>query len=421
MSNPTLSELTRRLEDGVRGGAFPAAQACVIYRGELVHSSAHGADHRGRPATEASLFDVASVTKLAATTLATAVLISRGDLALSTRAAALLPQFTGGGKETVTIRELLAHASGLAAWEPFFVLVESRLDSGVSGGNLSGERVPPDPLPKTFHVKNNGGHTEHGAVIGPRERAIVKAAALRSELTAARGERVYSDLGFMVLGFALESASGVSLDSFCHHEIFAPLGLERTGYIPLGRSGRLPRDAHILPTGLTRPREPAPGQEAVYAVPAQEPRAVPGEVDDDNAYTLGGVAGHAGLFSRAEDLARLGRAIIEELNGAGRLGIGETLAELARPDTETKGALRGLGFDIPAGEGSMAGELLGRAGPKGAIGHLGFTGCSLWIDLDRELVVALLTNRVFPTRRNIAGIRAFRPAFHDAVVHAAGG
>ncbi len=132
-------------------------------------------------------------------------------------------------------------------------------------------------------------------------------------------------------------------------------------------------------------------------------------MDDDNAYALGGCAGHAGLFSTAHDVALGGWRILEEIEGADAIGASVVLADFVRPP-------RAMGFDVPTGPVPSCGPRFGQGGPRGAIGHLGFTGCSLWIDLDRRLSVALLTNRVFPTRQNVDGIKALRPAFHEAVL-----
>jgi CubicO group peptidase (beta-lactamase class C family) len=386
------------LDEAQRSGAFQAGQCCVISRGSVVGSSAHGVDHLGQRLSSTSLFDVASVTKMAATTLATAALIARGELGLETRVSQILPRFTGGSKADVTVRELLAHGSGLPAWEPYFMRCLSE---------ESARSIYP------------GWDRRERDFVASRE--LIVDALMMTDLTDRRGQRVYSDLGFMVLGLILEAVSGQRLARLCRELVFEPLGLARTGFFELDRSDPepwCPAGAQIVPTGLTRPREPAPGQEALYSVHDQPRLVATGEVDDDNAFAMGGVAGHAGLFSTAEELASLGWAIFEEIGGATRLGAGEVLRRFARPDLTTKGARRGLGFDIPAGEGSLAGSLLGQAGPLGGIGHLGFTGCSLWIDLDRELVIALLTNRVYPTRGNVEPLRVLRPAFHDEVIRA---
>jgi len=156
----------------------------------------------------------------------------------------------------------------------------------------------------------------------------------------------------------------------------------------------------------------------LYGVHSQTRALRPGEVDDDNAYAMAGVAGHAGVFSTANDIAQFGWKLFEEIEGSRALGDPAVFQALATLDHDTSGPERTLGFDRPTGEASSAGTQLGGLGPRGAIGHLGFTGASLWIDLDRKLSIALLTNRVFPTRRNAEGIRALRPRFHDAVLNA---
>jgi CubicO group peptidase (beta-lactamase class C family) len=375
------------LEEAVRAGVFPAAQACVVAGGREVHASAHGADPSGREVTLETVFDVASVTKAVATTSAAAVLVARGAVRLEDPVARYVPAFAARGKDAVTVRELLAHASGLAAWDTLFLRA---MNDPVAGALYRGERA-----------------------LFERGRELVLDAVMNAPLAGPPGHRVYSDLGFIALGAVLEAAGGARLDRLARDLVFAPLGLGATRFHDL--SEPLPAD-HAVATGTTRPREPAPGQEALYAVPPQPPRLDPGEVDDDNAWAMGGVAGHAGLFSTARDVARAGWLLLEEMEGAARLGAGPVLADFVRPDLATRGSVRGLGFDIPAAEGSLAGALLGKGGPRGAFGHMGFTGCSLWVDLDRRLSIALLSNRVYPTRRNVEPMRAFRPRFHDTAL-----
>jgi len=156
-----------------------------------------------------------------------------------------------------------------------------------------------------------------------------------------------------------------------------------------------------------RPRPPAPGQEGLWEIAAQA--SAKGEVDDDNAWALDGVSGHAGLFATAADVASFGQAVLE-----GRVGRSDRFGRDSTP-----ASTRARGFDTPSAAGASCGPRFGRAGPRGAIGHTGFTGTSLWIDLDRALVVALLTNRVALGRANMK-IREFRPRFHDAVLDALG-
>ena len=184
-----------------------------------------------------------------------------------------------------------------------------------------------------------------------------------------------------------------------------------------GQDGRDPcagRWEALPPTGSVRPRPPAPGQENRWESLGSEPSR-PGEVDDDNAWVMDGVSGHAGLFGTATEVARFGQRVLEELAGAGRLA---PAALWERAVTPAQGSSRGFGFDTPSGEASSAGSLLGRT-PPGAFGHLGYTGTSLWVDRARGLSVALLTNRTALGRDNLR-IQEFRPAFHDAVLRELG-
>jgi len=396
--NPVLPEVPTLLDRAVAERVAPAVQACVIRDGAVVHATAHGTLPDGAPVTNDVRFDVASVSKLVTTVLA-AVLAQRRVLDLDAPVCEALPEFTG--KDAVTARHLLAHTSGLAAWQPLFARCVA--------DPVAGALFPPAGLE---------GARRTAAV--ERSRALVLDAVLSAPLAGRTGERVYSDLGFIALGRLLETVGEASLADLSERLVLAPLGLLRTGYVDLSAPDATARleGERFVPTGGTRPREPAPGQEGRFEIPPQAPGLDPGQVDDDNAYALGGIAGHAGVFSTARDLARLGQGILEELEGASRLGAAATLDAFARPSPSLAGPARGLGFDLPAPAGSSAGAKLGKAGPRGAIGHLGFTGCSLWIDLDRRISAALLTNRVFHGRRNVDGIQRLRPAFHDRVIDA---
>ena len=232
------------------------------------------------------------------------------------------------------------------------------------------------------------------------------------------GRRVYSDLGFLALGALLEAVTRQRLDRFCDGHLHRG-GARELGFVDLREGTGWLADRHVLPTGRTRPRAPAPGQERLDAVPDQRPRPDAGRVDDDNAYAMGGIAGHAGVFGTARGVARFGMALLDELAGEARLGIGpDALRAFTAIDAAALGPPRALGFDVPTGPASTAGGL--GDGPRGAIGHLGFTGCSLWLDLDRRLSVALLTNRTLEGRDRVDGIRALRPAVHAAIREALG-
>jgi CubicO group peptidase (beta-lactamase class C family) len=349
----TPRELLRR---GVAENVFPLARLEVFHRGQHVLSEG--------PAGPETLFDLASVTKVMSTT---ALVLDQG-LPLDAPVHRFLPNV----RVEATLDDLLFHRSGLPAFLPFFDAVLRELPELFEG---------PQPQLRA-HV---------------REAVLARVAATEPS-TRIGQQAVYSDLGFILLGAVLEAASGTALDALFTERIAKPLGLT-AGYRRLSAGLPLPRTVAI--TGSTRPREPAPGQEGMWSVPSRPTQFA--QVDDDNAWCLDGVSGHAGLFGTALDVARFGQSVLTSGRRWSRDG--------------TPGSTRARGFDTPSDEGASCGPRFGRQGPLGAIGHLGFTGTSLWIDLDRELVVALLTNRVALGRANLR-IRDFRPRLHEAVLDA---
>ncbi len=353
-----MTHLDALLADAVDQGVFPQARAEVLFQGRRVYS--------GGNAPEAAVFDVASLTKVVCTTALCLELELFGPVRRWLPTAAV-------DCDTV---DLLFHRSGLPAFLPYF---EAEVNAHPE---LFDAACPPS--------------------VREAVRRSVLARALATPPEAAPGARaVYSDVGFILLGAALEAASGRPLDALFTERLAAPLGLT-AGFRRLSRG--LPLPEALVDTRGTRPREPAPGQEGLWHVTPRPGR--PGEVDDDNAWCLDGVSGHAGLFATARDVATFGQAVLDE--------------RLRPPipwrcDAATPGSTRALGFDTPGLDAPSCGRRFGAQGPRGAIGHLGFTGTSLWIDLDRQLVVALLTNRVAFGRANLK-LRDFRPRFHDAVL-----
>lgn len=382
--SPAVASLAALLEEGVREGVSPAFAAAVFHRGEPVHLSAAGA------CSVETWFDLASLTKPLATGLCTLRLAELGKLKLEATVASWLPRFGRSGKGDVEIQDLLDHTAGLPAWRPYFAQV----------------MADPEGAP-IFR-----GQGTRAAFARARER-IAAAVDGEAQVAPRRSATLYSDVGFLALGHLLELAGGAPLDELFRSEVAGRLGVRDVAFF------RLPREAKarlaIAPTGTSRPREPAPGQEAeLDGLPRSEVGERAGEVDDDNAFACGGVAGHAGLFGTVRAVAALGRAFLEETGGAGKLA---STALAHRFATPRPGSTRCLAWDRPE-EGGSLGTRLGR-GPLGAVGHLGFTGCSLWIDLDHALVVALLGNRTRLGRAN-QKIRAFRPRFHDSVAEALG-
>lgn len=362
-----MGKLDALLEQGEKSGVFPLARACVVVRGHPVW--------QGGNTPAQTVFDLASVTKVMATTAIALDLYGRGRLELRAPLKTWFPSARAGH---VTLEDLLFHRAGLPAFLPFFAPVMQQLP----------QLFEPD-CPSELQAT-------------ARERLVTQ--VLETPPIRGVGEAaVYSDLGFILLGEVLAAAAGQPLDALFAAHVARPLGLSAQFH---RLSAPSPMPHSLAPTGNTRPREPAIGQEGMWSVPARPTR--PGEVDDDNAWCLDGVSGHAGLFANAQDVARFGQAVLE----------GQFIPNTAwAADAKTPGSTRALGFDTPSAEAASAGPRFGRRGPRGAIGHLGFTGTSLWIDLDRQLVVALCTNRVALGRANIA-IREFRSRFHDAVLDA---
>jgi CubicO group peptidase (beta-lactamase class C family) len=223
----------------------------------------------------------------------------------------------------------------------------------------------------------------------------------REKPEAAAGARtVYSDPGFILLGAAIEEVSGMTLDRYCHDKIYKPFGLRSTSYVDLSllRTRRLEPIADMI-----APTERCPWRKRVLC----------GEVHDDNAYAMGGVAGHAGLFSSVRDVDRMATVLRECHEGQSVFLPASVVREFWRRDATIGSSTWALGWDTPAPRDSLAGSELSR----NSVGHVGFTGTSLWIDLDRGLHIIVLSNRVHPTRDNDK-IREFRPLLHDLVVRA---
>ncbi len=330
---------------------FPAASVAVTLNGKLVCLKAAGRftyDAESPEVTPASIFDLASLTKVVATTSMAMVLYERGLLDLEMPVAAIVPQFKTGDpqRERITIRMLLAHSSGLPAYEKLFLRAKGR------------------------------------------EKMI--AAACSTPLAAEPGVRAeYSDIGFIVLALALERIAGETLDCFSRKEIFGPSGMVHTGFNPPASWRSM-----IPPTQDDR---------------TFRHRLIQGEVQDKNASALGGVAGHAGLFSPAEDLATFANVM---LRGGRPIFRSETVALFTHRQASPASTSRALGWDTPSSP-SQSGKYFSAA----SFGHLGYTGTSLWIDPERKLLIALLTNRTWPDCKNDA-IKQFRPKFHDAIVEA---
>jgi serine-type D-Ala-D-Ala carboxypeptidase len=339
------------IRKGIAKTAFPAASIAVTYRGRLVSLKAFGLftyEPSSHAVIVATVFDLASVSKVVATTTMAMILYERGLIDLETPVVSIVPEFGGSDvrRGEITVRMLLAHSSGLPAYEKLFLKAKTR-----------------DEL---------------------------LAAAFATPLATDPGAQAeYSDIGFIILAVALERVADESLDGFCQREIFGRLGMTRTAYNP---------------PAAWRPAIPPTADDQTF-----RKRTIQGEVQDENASVLCGVAGHAGLFGTAEDLATFAHVLLQ---GGRPLVRPETLAIFTRREAAPPGTSRALGWDTPSSP-SQSGKYFSAR----SFGHLGYTGTSLWIDSERQLSITLLTNRTWPDCENKA-IKDVRPAFHDAVVEA---
>jgi serine-type D-Ala-D-Ala carboxypeptidase len=377
------------IERGIAEGAFPAAVALVLQRGETVFHRAFGT----APGGEATIFDLASLTKVVACLPAILILLEEGALSLDESVAHFIPEFAAthaaDERRAISLRHLLTHTSGLPAWLPLY-------------------------------------HDCRTA-----EATVARICA--TPLETAPGTRVsYSDLGFILLGEIVRRVSGLPIDRFAQEHIFTPLGMGDTTYRP---SPAL--HDRIAPTEQGERYEAAMAAAHGARHPQERTGVIQGVVHDGNAhYALAGSSGHAGLFATAADLGRYAeRWLNDGTLDTARLLAPATIAAATRDQTAALNLARGLGWAAfesdpigrrarwLAGGGDPAltvgggptsgGELLG----AGAYGHTGFTGTSLWLVPDRHLAIILLTNRVHPDAANL-GIARIRARFHNAVMGA---
>lgn len=362
-------------QDAVTQGVFPGAVVLVSKDREVVYEKAFGyrslMPHKS-PMDLETIFDLASLTKPLATTVAVMILVNEKKLRLDDKLTRIIPMFGVFGKNLTTFRQLLSHSSGLVAWKPFF---EDIIKSERAGRiNFVASRAAKNYVLEQIH----------------REKP----------LAAPGSQCLYSDLGFMLLSETVEVITNNTLDRFCQERLFKPFGLRATGFVDLTqlRTRRLhPVEEMIAPT------ENCPWRKKILC----------GEVHDDNAYAMGGVVGHAGLFSSARDIHTFLLRIDRCLSGEDHYLPQALVQEFLTKDESVSGSTFALGWDTPSPAGSSSGSLFS---PR-SVGHLGFTGCSIWWDLEKNCHVILLTNRVHPSRKN-EKIKDFRPQIHDLIMKA---
>lgn len=369
----SFQRVEQEMYEAVRRGVFPGAVLLVRAAERVFYLRAFG-DRQIEPTRAAmdedTIFDLSSLTKALATTTAVMLLVRDGKLRLDDRVTRFLHNFGVHGKTHVTLRHLLAHTSGLPAWRPYFKDI--------------------------LQIEKRGEKINFLGSSGAKEYVYQQVGRERPEAPA--GTRaVYSDLGFIVLGELVELASGTTLDRFCQEHIVRPLGLRATSFIDLG---------------LVRARRVVPVHDMIAATERcpWRKRVLCGEVHDDNAYAMGGVAGHAGLFASARDIDTLLCRLRACWNGRDGFLPAALVREFWTRDRAVADSTWALGWDTPSPGASSAGTRFS----ADTIGHLGFTGTSIWMDLARDRHVILLSNRVHPTRDN-ERIKEFRPVIHDLV------
>lgn len=304
-----------------------------------------------------TLFDLASVSKVFATALLAAVLVEKGWLSWDLSVRSVLPEYR---HSEVRVSHLLSHTAGYVAWVPYWEKLR--------------ERFAPLALDE---------------VSIEERQAAMRQLIFAQDLQALPGDTVlYSDPSFIVLGYVLEKITQAPLDEAVARYVWEPMGIQGASYRRTNHSAQDGVDLRAAATEL------CPWRKSV----------VQGQVHDDNCWAMGGYAGHAGSFASIQDVMQFCSALFQGFLSP------PILRAMWTPVSQPPGCQRTLGWDMPSPQGSSSGSLFSRH----SIGHLGFTGTSLWIDPDSKLAVALLSNRVHPHRENIQ-IKSFRPRFHDAV------
>ena len=360
-----LCRINDLLENGVKEGVYPGAVLLVAQKSEIVFLQEIGQlalIARSAPMRMNTIFDLASLTKPLATTLALMKLVDDGKIGLDQPLSEIVKKSHLMDKKELTSRQMLSHSAGFADWKPFYLeLVKYRLEE---------------------------------------RKRVLRDWIVKEPLASPPGKGAfYSDLGFMILEWIIEEASGMPMRGFVERNFYRLLSLERTFLSTFS----LPVPFH---KGEFAPTENCPWRKKV----------IQGEVHDDNAYALGGYSGHAGLFGTVEEVYKIVNLLREHQKGwRDDFFRPKTVREFFTRQDRVVGCTWGLGWDTPSPQDSSSGKYFSR----NSVGHLGFTGSSIWMDLDRDVIVVFLTNRIHPTRNN-EKIKGFRPRLHDLVMEELG-
>jgi CubicO group peptidase (beta-lactamase class C family) len=364
-NKPNADRMHAQLEAGVKEGVFPGAVLLVARKGQVLFIEKAGylsLIPEQIPVKRDTIFDQASLTKPLATTLSLMKLVDEGKVELDQPLSQLTPTPVPSDKKDLTLRLLLSHSAGFTDWKPFYL--DLMAYESEQRKRILREQILKDPL-----------------AYSPNE------------------EYLYSDLGFMILEWIIEEVTGMSMRRFVEERFYQPLSLERTF--------------------LSEHQRSMPFKKAFFAATEDCPwrkKVIQGEVDDENAWALGGYSGHAGLFGPAEEVYVVVNLLREHyLSKRDDYLKPDTVRTFFTRQDIVKGSDWCLGWDSRSKENSSAGRHFSR----NSVGHTGFTGTSVWMDLDKDVVVILLTNRVHPTREN-EKIKTFRPALHDLIMEELG-
>ncbi len=364
--------ITNTMLSAVEERVFPGAVLLVRFRQQLVYQGAFG--HTGcappsESATLDTLYDLASLTKPLATTTAVLCLIEDRKLHLDDSVEGYFPELKGKEAGSATVFHLLHHSSGLPGWRPLYeeIATQERRQAGFLGSEAA----------KKFAVEYIG------------RESLVHPIGTKS---------LYSDLGFILLGLLVERVTSLSIARLCWERIYQPLGIRHLVFRPNANDQRAGCGEHVAHRSIA-PTEDDPWRGWVLR----------GEVHDENAYALGGMAGHAGLFGTAAAVMTIADVWLNGYLRRDNFLAPEFVRRFVTRDEKGGGSSWGLGWDTPSRPSSSGQHL----SPQ-SFGHLGFTGTSLWIDPIAELEIVLLSNRVHPTRQNTR-IQQFRPLIHDVI------
>jgi serine-type D-Ala-D-Ala carboxypeptidase len=360
------------MDRAVNDGVFPGAVLAVRLCGGLcclVTAGRVSLNPPGEPVLSSTIYDLASLTKPLVTATSILLLVQRGEVELDEPLQKILVELKGAPIGQASLRDLLTHCAGLPGWRPLYERLEVN-------GIPRGQGQPSDVRQTVLEF-------------------------IRDEpLIYQRGERsLYSDLGFILLGLAVERVSGMTLDQHYYDTVSRPLRAHPLLFAPL--------------TAAASPKSPEHAVDLSKIAPTERDewrgRLLRGEVHDENAAAMGGVAGHSGLFGTAEAVLTVSGAWLRAHRGQSSILDHDLVRQFTRRRSDVPQTSWALGWDTPSTPSSS-----GSYFSSESFGHLGYTGTSLWVDPQRELEVVLLSNRVHPSRKN-ENIREFRPRIHDAV------